>query len=64
MEIVMEPMKGAKIHIFESGSDSRVAKTFRWIYADVPVLRKKAKEYIDKELAETGFIKKRKKPNK
>lgn len=59
MDIVMEEMKGAKIHIFEYGSDSKVAKTFRWIFADVPVLRKKAKEYIDKELADNGEVRKK-----
>jgi hypothetical protein len=64
MDIVMEEMKGAKIHIFESGSDSKVAKTFRWNFADVPVLRSKAKKFIDEQLAEVGIVLKRKKPEK
>lgn len=56
MEIVMQDMKGAKIHVFESGSDSRVAKTFRWHYAYVPTIRAKAKKFIDEQLSKYQIV--------
>lgn len=56
MEIVMNEMKGAKIHVFESGSDSRVAKTFRYNFAYVPTLRAKAKEFIDQQLSKYKIV--------
>jgi hypothetical protein len=57
----MEDMKGAKIHIFESESETKVAKTFRYHFAHVSVLKQKAKEYIDKQLSEFGIVTKLKK---
>jgi hypothetical protein len=58
MEIVMEEMKGAKIHVFETGSDSKVAFSLRYNFQYPPHLLKRAKEKIDKMLIEHGDIRK------
>lgn len=56
MEVVMDEMKGAKVHIFESGSKSSVAKTFRWRFAYLPVILAKAKNFVDYQLLNNGTI--------
>ena len=56
MKVVMRDMSGAKVHIFETGSVTRVARTFRWNFAEISEIKNKAHEYIDNQLKENGEV--------